>query len=58
MLTLPLAGEKEMLRVLLRGPHVRYYLEREGQLLEVDHHDDQVDRGTYLLLAELASRAG
>jgi hypothetical protein len=25
--------------------------------LEVQHHDDYVDRGVYLLLAELASRA-
>ena len=30
---------------------------REGDLLEVDLHDDYVDRGVYLLLAELAARA-
>jgi hypothetical protein len=57
MLTLPLAGPGEAVRVLLRSEEVRYYLEREGELMEVDHQDDFVDRGVYLLLAELAARA-
>jgi hypothetical protein len=36
---------------------VFYYVVRGGEVLEVQHHDEQVDRGVYLLLAELASRA-
>ncbi len=56
LLTLPLAGG-ETLRVVLQTETVRYYLEREGELFEVDHHDEYVDRGVYLLLAELAARA-
>jgi len=42
---------------VLRPTEVRYFLEREGEVLEVDHQDDYVDRGVYLLLAELAARA-
>jgi hypothetical protein len=57
MLTLPLAGNGDALRVLVRTKEVRYYLDRGGEILEVEHHDDYVDRGVYLLLAELAARA-
>jgi hypothetical protein len=57
LLTLPLAEPGEALRVLIRPKEVRYYLIRQGELLEVQHHDDWVDRGAYLLLAELASRS-
>jgi hypothetical protein len=55
MLTLPLAGS-EVVRVLVASTGVRYFLDRGGELLEVQHHDDWVDRGVYLLLAELAAR--
>jgi hypothetical protein len=34
---------------------VRYYLVRDGRLSEADGGDDRVDRGIYLLLAELAA---
>jgi len=54
---LPLAGNGDALRVLVRSKEVRYYLDRGGELLEVEHHDNIVDRGVYLLLAELAARA-
>jgi len=57
MLTLPLAGNGDAVRVALRPNSVRYFLEREGELLQVDHHDEFVDRGVYLLLAELSARA-
>jgi proteasome lid subunit RPN8/RPN11 len=57
LLVLPLTGDNEALRVLLSGPSVRYYLQRKGQLLEADHHDERVDRGVYRLLAELAQEA-
>jgi len=56
LLTVPLADGGGTLRVLVRDT-VRYYLERGGEWLEVDHHDEYLDRGVYLLLAELATRA-
>jgi hypothetical protein len=57
MLTLPLAGNGDAVRVVLRPKSVRYFVEREGELLQVDHQDEYVDRGVYLLLAELSARA-
>jgi hypothetical protein len=57
LLTLPLAETGDAVQVLVRPKEVRYYLVRRGELLEVQHHDDCVDRGVYLLLAELAARA-
>jgi len=57
MLTLPLAGNGDAVRVVLRPKSVRYFVEREGELLQVDHQDDYMDRGVYLLLAELSARA-
>ena len=57
LLTLPLAEPGDAVQVLVRPKEVRYYVVRRGELLEVQHHDDCVDRGVYLLLAELAARA-
>jgi len=57
LLILPLAEPGDSLRVLIRPKEVRYYLLRSGEVLEVHHHDEWVDRGVYLLLAELAARA-
>jgi proteasome lid subunit RPN8/RPN11 len=57
VLVVPLADSGDAIRVLIRSKEVRYYVVRGGILLEVDHRDDCVDRGTYLLLAELASRS-
>jgi proteasome lid subunit RPN8/RPN11 len=57
LLTLPLAEPGNAVQVLIRPKEVRYYLLRSGEVLEVQHHDDCVDRGVYLLLAELAARA-
>ena len=57
LLTLPLADAGDAVQVLIRPKEVRYYLLRSGELLEVQHHDECVDRGVYLLLAELAARA-
>jgi len=53
-LRLPLAGRDEALRVLLSGTEVRYYVERGGDLFAAHPGDDRIDRGVYLLLAELA----
>jgi proteasome lid subunit RPN8/RPN11 len=57
ILTLPLAGSGDAVRVVVRPKEVRYYVVRDGGLFEAQHHDDYVDRGVYLLLAELAARA-
>ena len=57
VLTLPLAANGDAVRVVLRHKSVRYYLHRDGDVLEVDCTDDYVDRGVYLLLAELAGLA-
>ena len=56
ILTLPLAAGGEAIRVLVRRKEVRYFLDRGGEPLAVDVNDDCVDRGVYLLLAELAGR--
>jgi proteasome lid subunit RPN8/RPN11 len=57
LLTVPLAARGESVRVLLRRKEIRYYLVRGGQVLEADHADECVDRGVYLMLAELASES-
>jgi hypothetical protein len=57
LLIVPLAGNDGSLRVLLGTGEVRYLLERKGELLEMSHHEDLVDRGVYLLLAQLAEQA-
>jgi Prokaryotic homologs of the JAB domain len=57
LLTLPLAEPGDAVQVLVRPKEVRYYLIHRGEMLEVQHHDECVDRGVYLLLAELAARA-
>lgn len=57
ILNFPLAEPGDALRVVIRRKEVRYFVQRGGDLLEVDHRDDCVDRGVYLLLAELAARA-
>jgi hypothetical protein len=53
--TLPLANPSEILRILVREKEVRYFLIRGGELLEVEQGDPCIDRGVYLLLADLAS---
>jgi hypothetical protein len=56
LLTLPLADGGGTMRVLVRDS-VQFYLERGGEWLEVEHHDEYLDRGVYLLLAELATNS-
>jgi proteasome lid subunit RPN8/RPN11 len=50
-----LAEPHSGLRLILEGEEVRYYILRDGDLVEVDPKEGQVDRGVYLVLAELAS---
>jgi hypothetical protein len=55
-LTMPLAEPQTALRVLLEGKQVYYYLLRDGEPLVADPGESRLDRGVYLLLAELATR--
>jgi hypothetical protein len=57
ILTLPLAESGDSLRVVVRPKGVRYYVVQAGEVFEVQHHDEHLDHGVYLLLAELAARA-
>jgi hypothetical protein len=56
VLTVPLATAGEAVRVVVRRKDVRYYLARGEEVFEVQHRDECVDRGVFLLLAELAAR--
>jgi proteasome lid subunit RPN8/RPN11 len=51
----PVAEARSAIRVLLRPKEVRYFLVRNGEAKAVACADDRVDRGVYLLLAELAA---
>jgi hypothetical protein len=51
-----LAEPGNAVRVLLEGKQVRYYVRLEGELLAASAGEPRVDRGVYLLLAELAAR--
>jgi hypothetical protein len=53
---LALAEPGTSLRLVVEQKEVRYYLVRGDDVLTVDPHEAQVDRGVYLLLAELAAR--
>lgn len=55
-LLIPLAEPDQALRVLLTRDEVRYYLLRDGATFAADPGEDRVDRGVYLLLAELAAQ--
>jgi proteasome lid subunit RPN8/RPN11 len=54
--TVPLAERGDGVRVLLKGDEVRYYVARDGELQNAQSSEKRVDRGVYLLLAELAER--
>jgi hypothetical protein len=54
--TIPLAEPGDAIRVLLEGNEVRYFVRRGDQLMTVDPHEERVDQGVYLLLAELAAQ--
>lgn len=53
--TVPLAGG-DALQARLGGESVQYLLFRQGQVLAPDLSEPRIDRGVYLLLAELAGR--
>jgi hypothetical protein len=49
-----LAEPNEKLRLVLEKKEVRFYLHRQEDIIEVDPKADSVERGIYLILAELA----
>src|SRR5262249_26338954 len=51
-----LAEPGAAVRARVTEKEVRYYLVRDGRLYEAACGDDRVDRGIYLLLAELAAQ--
>jgi hypothetical protein len=53
-LSFPLAEPEAAVRVLLEGADVKYFLMRGRDWFEADSREPRVDRGVYLLLAELA----
>jgi len=55
--TLPLAGPGERLQVMLDKKGVSYLLLRGDEILSVDPEQERLDRGVYLLLAELAGQS-
>src|SRR5579884_137199 len=50
----PLAEPGAAIRVLLEGKEVQYFIRRKGDLFSAASKEVRVDRGVYLLLAELA----
>jgi proteasome lid subunit RPN8/RPN11 len=56
VLTLPLALPGHAVRVFLEKGEVRYFFMRHGEMLASEADDPRVDRGVYLLLAELAGQ--
>jgi len=51
----PLAGNHGSLRVVIGDREIRYLLDRDGELFETGCHEDLVDRGVYMVLAQLAT---
>jgi len=57
VLVVPLLAPGEYVRVVVRQKEVRYYVVYGEEIFEFQHRNEYVDRGIYLLLAELAVRA-
>lgn len=54
-MSIPLAEPNHQVRVLVEGKEVRYFLVRDGEFFAHESAEERVDRGVYLLLAELAA---
>jgi proteasome lid subunit RPN8/RPN11 len=52
----PLSEPDRAVRVSLTQSEVKYFIQHAEELLEIESPDDRVDRGVYLLLAELAAK--
>src|SRR5262249_45611475 len=57
VVSVPLSEPQHAVRVALTDKDVRFFLRRGEETLEADCPDERVDRGVYLLLAELAALA-
>ena len=57
MVNVPLSEPQHAVRVALTDKEVRFFLRRGEETLAADCPDERVDRGVYLLLAELAAQA-
>ena len=53
--SVPLAEPDRAIRVLMEGKEVRYLLVEKGEAKIADFRDDRVDRGVFVMLAELGS---
>ena len=53
-LSIPLAGSSGKIIVFIFKDKVQYFFEKNEQLFAVDIQEDKVDRGVYLVLAELS----
>ena len=56
VLTVPLSEPRHAVRVALTEKDTRFYVRRGDDVFHADCLDERVDRGVYLLLAELAER--
>jgi len=56
-ITIPVAGPEGAVQVVIKDHICRYYVLRDGDILLADCEEERVDRGVYLLLAELAHAA-
>jgi Prokaryotic homologs of the JAB domain len=54
-ITVPLAEADRAIRVLMEGKEVRYLLIEKGQAMIADFRDDRIDRGLFVMLAELST---
>lgn len=57
VVNVPLVEPTDAIRVMLTEKEVRYFLLRGGELREAGCPDGRIDRGVYLLLAELAAQS-
>ena len=56
VVTVPLSEPSHAVRVALTEKDTRFYLRRGDEIFQADCPDERIDRGVYLLLAELAAR--
>lgn len=52
--TVPLSEPERAIRVVLEGKEVRYLLVEKNEAMIADFRDDRIDRGVFVMLAELS----
>lgn len=58
IIKVPVAEPEGAIQVVIKDEICRYYVVRDGEVLQADCDEKRVDHGVYLLLAELARNAG